>query len=255
MGLAIMTSFFWGDLTAEELRSKAEADAVVVLPVASMEQHGPHLSVSVDTVLCERICLAAAERATGNQVIVAPTLWCGMAEHHMEFGGTFTLDIPTYRAVLLCLLKSLERHGFRRVVIINGHGGNGPALQAFLPDFARETKLRIRVAMYFAAADRSLLSVLQNPGGRHANEFETSMMLALAPELVRSERLQDAYGGQGREREEDVVLARTARHRSYKRRTPTGVDGDARLATAAKGSELVEECVRSLAEMLSHKSV
>lgn len=220
-----------------------------------MEQHGPHLAVSVDTVLCERVCLAAAARVTGNQIVVAPAVWCGMSEHHMDFGGTFTFDVPTYRAVLLCLLKSLERHGFRRVVIVNGHSGNSAALQAFLPDFARETKLRVRVAMYHAAADKSLLSILDNPGGRHANEFETSMMMALAPDLVRSERLQDAYGGQGLEREEDAVLRRTARHRSYKRRTSTGVDGDARHANAAKGMALVEECVNSLARLLSHKDV
>lgn len=250
-----MASVLWGDLTAEELRLKAEADAVVVLPVASTEQHGPHLAVSVDTILCERICRAAAERVTGHQIVVGPTLWCGMAEHHMDFGGTFTLDIPTYRAVLLCLLKSLERHGFRRVVIVNGHGGNSSALQAFLPDFARETKLRIRIAMYHSAVDRSGLSILENPGGRHANEFETSMMMALAPDLVRAGRLQEAYGGQTAEREEDAVLKRTARHRAYQSRTPTGVDGDARHASAPKGAALVEECVRSLAELLGHRNV
>jgi creatinine amidohydrolase len=250
-----MASVLWGDLTAEELRLKAEADAVIVLPVASTEQHGPHLAVSVDTILCERICRAAAERVIGNQVVVAPAVWCGMAEHHMDFGGTFTFDVPTYRAVLLCLLKSLERHGFRRVVIVNGHSGNSSALQAFLPDFARETKLRIRIAMYHSAADRSGLSILENSGGRHANEFETSMMMALAPELVRAERLHEAYGGQAPQRDEDAVLRRTARHRAYKSRTPTGVDGDARRASAVKGAVLVEECVRSLAELLSHKNV
>jgi len=250
-----MASYRWSDLTAEELRAKAEANAVVVLPVGSIEQHGPHLAVGVDTVLCEKVCLAAAERVTGNQVVVAPTLWCGMAEHHMDFGGTFTLDIPTYRAVLLCLLTSLQRNGFRRVVIVNGHSGNSAALQAFLPDFARETKLRIRVAFYHAATDRSLHSILQNPTGRHANEFETSMMMVLAPELVRIERLSEAFGGQELEREQDAVLKRTTRHRSYKHRTSTGVDGDARQSTAAKGAALVEECVRSLSEMLNHPSV
>ena len=70
----------------------------------------------------------------------------------MAFGGTFTFDIPTYRAVLLCFLKSIERHGFKRVFIVNGHGGNITALNAFLPDFAVETGLNIRAATYFDVA-------------------------------------------------------------------------------------------------------
>src|SRR5215510_13324703 len=142
-------SVMWKELTAEELRAKAAANATVVLPVASMEQHGPHLPVGVDTILCESVCKLGAEIAARNvPVVVAPTLWCGMAEHHMAFGGTFTFDIPTYRAVLLCLLRSLARHGFKRVIIVNGHGGNKTALNAFLPDFAVETGLNIRAVTY-----------------------------------------------------------------------------------------------------------
>src|SRR6516165_9773934 len=91
-----MQSVMWKFLTAADLRAKAAADAIVVLPVASMEQHGPHLPVGVDTILSEAVCQAAAERIAGDTaVVVAPTLWCGMAEHHMAFGGTFTFDIPT----------------------------------------------------------------------------------------------------------------------------------------------------------------
>ena len=85
-------------------------------------------------------------------VVVAPTVWCGMAEHHMAFGGTFTFDIPTYRAVLLAFLRSIERHGFKRVLIVNGHGGNIAALNSFLPDFMRETGLKIYMATYFDLA-------------------------------------------------------------------------------------------------------
>ena len=116
-----MRSVMWKELTAEDLRAKAAADAIVILPVASMEQHGPHLPVGVDTFLCAAVCRGGAERAAKDvPVVVAPTLWCGMAEHHMAFGGTFTFDIPTYRAVLGAFLKSIERHGFKCVFIVNG---------------------------------------------------------------------------------------------------------------------------------------
>ena len=86
-------SVMWKELTAEDLRAKAAAGATVILPVASMEQHGPHLPVGVDTILCEAVCKGGAEAAAADvPVVVAPTLWCGMAEHHMAFGGTFTFD-------------------------------------------------------------------------------------------------------------------------------------------------------------------
>ncbi|NJO33403.1 MAG: creatininase family protein, partial [Rhodospirillales bacterium] len=137
-------SVMWKELTAAELRDKAQAGAIVLLPVASMEQHGPHLPVGVDTILCEAVCKAAAEAAASEvPVVVAPTLWCGLAEHHMAYGGTFTFDIPTYQAVLLAFLKSIGRHGFKRVLIVNGHGGNISALAAFLPDLVQATGLQI----------------------------------------------------------------------------------------------------------------
>ena len=108
-------SVMWKLLTAADLRDKAQAGAIVVLPVASIEQHGPHLPVGVDTILTEAVCQAAAEAiAADTPVVVAPTLWCGMAEHHMAFGGTFTFDIPTYQAVLSAFLESIRRHGQRR---------------------------------------------------------------------------------------------------------------------------------------------
>lgn len=119
----MLQSVMWKELTAADLRDKVQAGAIVLLPVASMEQHGPHLPVGVDTILCEAVCRAAAEAiASEMPVVVAPTLWCGLAEHHMAYGGTFTFDIPTYQAVLLAFLKSIGRHGFTRVLIVNGHG-------------------------------------------------------------------------------------------------------------------------------------
>src|SRR5205807_1684316 len=145
-----MASVMWKELTAEDLRAKAAENATVVLPIASMEQHGPHLPVGVDTFLCEAVCRSGAELAVKDvPVVVAPTLWCGMAEHHMAFGGTFTFDIPTYMAVLRAFLTSIARHGFKKVFIVNGHGGNIAALSAFLPDFTRETGLKLYATTYF----------------------------------------------------------------------------------------------------------
>ena len=248
-----MTSVLWQDLTAEELREKAARDAVVVLPVASMEQHGPHLAVGVDTVLCGAVCKLAAERAGDLEVVVAPTLWCGMAEHHMAFGGTFTFDIPTYRAVLLALLKSLERHGFHRVVIVNGHGGNIAALAAFLPDFARETSLSIRATTYFLLAQEAMAPFMDDQVSvLHACEVETSMMMVLAPETVRQERLPEAFGMLDADL---TALTRptVGRYRPFREMTETGVIGDARKATAKKGLAFLDGAADALAKLLNDR--
>jgi creatinine amidohydrolase len=248
-----MTSVLWQDLTAEELREKAARDAVVVLPVASMEQHGPHLPVGVDTILCGGVCKLAAERAGDVEVVVSPTLWCGMAEHHMAFGGTFTFDIPTYRAVLLALLKSLERHGFHRVVIVNGHGGNIAALAAFLPDFARETSLSIRATTYFLLAQEAMAPFMDDQVSvLHACEVETSMMMVLAPETVRQERLPDAFGMLGAEL---TALTRptVGQYKPFREMTETGVIGDARKATAEKGKAFLDAAADALAKLLSER--
>lgn len=245
-------SVMWKELTAEDLRGKAAVDAVVVLPVASMEQHGPHLPVGVDTILCEGVCRAGAERVAADMpVVVAPTLWCGMAEHHMAFGGTFTFDIPTYRAVLLALLKSLQRHGFSRVFIVNGHGGNIAALNAFLPDFARETNLKVRAATYFELAKADLAPVLEDQKQvHHACEVETSLMMVLAPDTVKTERIPEAYGGVAGSNAANAWYATPTRFRSFKDFTPSGVNGDARRASRAKGEKLLAICADGLAAHL-----
>ena len=234
----------WRELTAADLGERARADAVVVLPVASMEQHGPHLPVGVDTILCEGICRRAAEAVSAaTPVVVAPTLWCGMAEHHMAFGGTFTFDLPTYGAVLLCLSKSIERHGFRRLLIVNGHGGNIAALAALLPDLAVSSSLTIRTVTYFELAQSAISAILQDQDGvRHACEAETSLMLVLAPETVRLDALQAAHGPAHVHRRPLAL----GQYRSFRDFTPSGVVGDARRASAAKGERLLAVCCQAL---------
>ena len=221
----------------------------MLLPVASMEQHGPHLPVGVDTILSEGVCKAAAEAiAADTPVVVAPTLWCGMAEHHMAFGGTFTFDIPTYRAVLLCLLKSLERHGFKRVLIVNGHGGNIAALGAFLPDFARETGLGAarHHLLRAGATGHGRASSRTRSGVHHACEAETSMMMVVAPDTVRREKLAEAHGPP----HWTPQPAGVARYVSFRDATASGVIGDARRASAQKGEKLVAACRDAIVAVL-----
>jgi creatinine amidohydrolase len=250
-----MPSVMWKELTAEDLRGKAAANAIVVLPVASMEQHGPHLPVGVDTYLCEAVCRAGAELAVQSvPCVVAPTLWCGMAEHHMAFGGTFTFDIPTYQAVLLAFLRSIARHGFTKVFIVNGHGGNIAALNAFLPDLTRETGLMLYATTYFELSKADLAQFLEDQKSvHHACEVETSMMMVVAPDTVKRDRLAEAYGMLNGDPRKAYPASRYLPFKDNL--TATGVIGDARRANADKGKKLLAVCAEGLAATLKNKEM
>ena len=244
-------SVLWSELTYEDLNQFASRGAIALLPIASMEQHGPHLPVGVDSILCEAVCREAAEAVAPEfPVVVAPTLWCGMAEHHMDFGGTFTFDIPTYRAVLLALLRSIERAGFRRVVLVNGHGGNMSVMNALLPDLHREISISIRATTYFdLAVERARQHLERQSSVMHACEMETSMMMAFAPGTVKVERLEEAFGPVFQD-PKDVLQPKWQRYRSIREISPNGVLGDARGASQDKGLKLAAACRDALADAL-----
>src|ERR1700709_2668122 len=121
----------WRKLRADQLREQARRDAIVILPVASLEQHGPHLPVEVDSILGETVAARTADKvlAKGQPVLVLPVLWTGLSEHHMSFGGTITLENAAFAALIEGVVRSILRHGFRRIVLLNAHGGNEKAFR------------------------------------------------------------------------------------------------------------------------------
>ena len=235
----------WLHLPAAALNERAEAGALVLLPVASTEQHGPHMATGTDTLLVAEVCRRAARRIGA---VVAPTLWAGLAEHHMRFGGSFTIRLSTYQALLQDLLASIRRAGFRRIVIVNGHGGNMTALDAMSAELQCQGDLA--VTTYFQLAETAMAPHLEDqPGVLHAGEAETSMMLALRPQSVDTSRLAAATGPLP---ERGSALASPLhRWRSFADLTDSGVIGDARRASAAKGERLIEAAAAALAERLA----
>lgn len=237
-----MTEVAWSRLTAEALRERAAKGAIVLLPVASTEQHGPHLAVSVDTVLCGEVCRRIAETVVKQRpIVVAPTVWMGLAEHHVAFGGTFTLSLATYHALLRDLCRSILRAGFKKILIVNGHGGNMAALAAMTTDLTLELGAPIATTSYWNSAHEAgaFAKILETQKGvQHACEAETSMMLAAAPDLVDRSRLADAHGPGGGAIG-GAVTAGFSTWRSFKELTPSGVRGDGRKGTAEKGEKLI----------------
>jgi creatinine amidohydrolase len=243
----------WQHLTAAQLNERAAAGAVVLLPVASTEQHGPHMATGVDCVLVAEVCRRAAARLTGlgRPVVVAPVLWAGLAQHHMAFGGSFTLRLATYQALLTDLGHSIREAGFRRLVVVNGHGGNMTALNAMSAELTRDIGIDLCITTYFQLAEAAIAPLLEDqPGVLHACEAETSMMLAVRPDLVDLGRLAQAQGPMAA-RAGAALNAPLHRWRSFADITATGVIGDALSATPEKGERLLEAAADALALALA----
>jgi creatinine amidohydrolase len=245
--------FEWMWLTAEELRARAAEDALVVIPVASMEQHGPHLATGVDIILGTAVAhrTAALLAAEGGPVVVTPCVWTGLAEHHMAFGGTVTLDYESFAGVLRGIVRSAMRCGFRRVMLLNGHGGNAEAVAVAASAFAEEFGIKVAAGTYWHVVPEVIGPLLERqPGLMHACEAETSMIMALRPEMVRTERLPEAHGPNSTRVEGQPPAL--AMRRSFKVLSPSGVVGDARVATAEKGEKLLAAIAGRMAEVLAN---
>jgi creatinine amidohydrolase len=183
----------FNELTREKLRELAPT-AMVVLPVGATEQHGPHLPVGTDAFAVERVARDAASEASEKiPVLVAPTLFYGSSHHHLPFGGTMSIQTETYYRVVHDLVESLITCGFRRVFVLNGHGGNHELIQIAVRDLALRHQVSLAAASYWdiamdALRSREELGAFLIPG--HAGAFETSLIMALHPALVQEPRPQ-----------------------------------------------------------------
>ena len=235
----------WEKLTGPELKALAERGALPILPIGSLEQHGPHLPVWTDSFLAHELAIAAARLATDIPAVVLPPLWTGLSEHHLPFGGTISLDHATLHAVLRCVVRSLRAQGFSRLLILNGHGGNIEPLAVSVRELAHEFGIPVVTTTWPNVAPVEVAQALTTQAGiMHACEGETSLWLALAPEEVRMERIEEAAGGNAGVQ----PPAGFSRFHSFAERAPrTGVKGDPRAATAEKGKTIIAAVAGNLA--------
>ncbi|MGP4091872.1 creatininase family protein [Streptomyces sp. KR55] len=245
-----MSAVQWNRLTAAELRALAARDAVVLLPIGATEQHGPHLPTGVDDFLAAEVCRRAAVLAAEHTgVVVTPSVPTGLSEHHMAFGGTLTLSLPTLHALLRDFCRSVIRAGFSRILIVNGHGGNMTALNALTTELTAELSTPIAFASSFGVGREVVRDALETQDGlMHACEGETSMMMAAFPELIRTGHLVEAHGPRITLPAESTEPVYTAV--SFDRITESGVAGDARVASPEKGERMLSGCAAALADII-----
>jgi creatinine amidohydrolase len=235
----------FAELTAPEIRSLPRDSTLVIAPIAAMEQHGLHLPVSTDTILAGAVA-AGIEQLLPSQTLVLPVFWLGASDHHLPFGGTLTCPLPTYEQVLVDLLTPLLRDGFRRVLILNGHGGNIDPLRVALRrldvDFPRAI---LTGAAYWDLASDELARLCVGPRKEmgHACEIETSMLLHLRPDLVKMTTAKDDPD------DTPSGLVGLTWPRDFARRTDHGVVGYPESADADRGRLMLEAAVGKVAEV------
>jgi creatinine amidohydrolase len=192
MGAIELDKLTWPQVKAE---IEAGRDTVVVA-LGATEQHGHHMPLATDALLGDHLARALAERL---DAFVAPTVRVGCSEHHLGFAGTMSLSQSTFAAVVADLVRSLLRGGFRRVVLVPTHGGNFAPLAsavAELPERESVTALTdLGVLFQIAQMGERDYGVPLAEGGLHAGEWETSLMLAIHPELVHMEHAQAGFTG------------------------------------------------------------
>jgi len=246
----------WDHLTWPQIKAMSEQKAIVLIPIGSIEQHGPHLPVGCDSILAtaisERIAAELADR--GKPCIVAPTLTVANSMHHMGFPGSMTLDLSTYASVLSQYCECIAGHGFKRIVLINGHGGNTNPSQAALVGIIEKLGFPVYFTGYWTGSGETVRKVLETQEDSiHACEGETSLMLAIDESLVDpiySQTRGDTEGGHqlGQPR---FLSA----YRRFDKYTKNGVIGNSYAATKEKGEQMVTAFVETIVGILENDAL
>ena len=231
------------EMTSPEIAALPR-DIVVLMPVASCEQHSLHLPVFTDSMIGGEVARRVHELLP-EDVLVLPVQWLGYSQHHIRYPGTISAISETHLLLMMDIVASVVGYGFKKILVQNSHGGNGANISVLLQRLMeRYGDDGVEFYSRWAWACNDTLDGIRELGGAgsgHAGETETSMVLALRPDLVRMDKL-DADG----EREGMRVPGVASYHR-FDKRTQHGGVGDPRPATAAKGERLLQASAEEVA--------
>ena len=245
----------WHELTSPEIAALVTSDPVAILPIAAIEQHGPHLPLSTDVDIGDGLIDAAAVRHENVPFVVLPTQTIGSSPEHVAFPGTLTLSADSLEEALVGLAASLHSAGVRRLVVSNSHGGNKSALDSAALQIRSELDMLVVKSNYFRFPRPAKVSLPESEWlhGLHGGAVETAMMLHLRHDLVRTDAIQP-FESFGEELEKTMTWIRPEGVAPFawmaQDLNPHGVTGDATLATAELGAQLVEHYAAILADVI-----
>lgn len=243
----------WENLSSPEI-AELDRKIPVILPVAAIEQHGLHLPLATDKLIGNHFCIQL-EKEIPEQVLILPVMGIGCSEHHMDFSGSLTLQHNTFLMQAEDILNSVSHHGFKNLILLNSHGGNQAVGQVIVEHYGnRHPECRIVMATWWKIAGKSLAELNETgPGGvGHAGEFETSLMLEINPDLVRTDWIRDRQNNENFDWATGDLLRgpRASLYKSMKNLTPNGVFGDPRKISAEKGRKITRIVVESLKKIV-----
>lgn len=245
---------YWDQLTSPAL-DKLNRSIPVILPVSATEQHGSHLPLATDRLIGEYFC-GQLNAQIPDEVLILPSMGIGCSEHHLAFAGSLSLRHETFIEQAIDILGCVYHHGFRNLIILNSHGGNqGAGLVVFEKFGFRHPDSVLTLLTWWRLAAEELFPLNETgPGGvGHAGEFETALMLLIAPGLVKMDQVVPPQNTSTFDWAEGDMLrgGRAALYRTMKSMTPNGVFGDPRSATAAKGEVIASHVLKKLRQLVS----
>ncbi len=239
-------------MTWEDVNDAVSARRVVLVPVGAIEQHGPHLPIDTDNLSVTAVCERAAEAAP-DLLVCAPPIHYGFNEHNMDFPGTVTVDADHFVHYCTDVAKSFGRMGFRRVLLVNGHGSNAHLLEQAARTATLASPAKVASVSYWALITEEFAAMRESPfpgGTSHACEFETSAYLYLDAEHVKRDRIVPGIRAHTKYFWEDLMGASPVRFTDWRStQTETGIGGDPTLATAKKGRQIVEAAAARIVEV------
>ena len=246
---------FWQDMTTEEIGALDASRVIALLPVAAIEQHGPHLPLSVDATIVDGIVARALELLPeALPVSVLPTQAIGKSNEHLAFPGTLTLGAETLARLWTEIGDSVARAGVRKLVMFNAHGGQPQAMEIVARELrVRHGMLAVAASWYAFGVPDGLFPQDELRHGIHGGAVETSIMLHLRPDLVRRDRLADFPSLGARMAGAYRLLGPTGIAKlgwQAQDLNPQGACGDATNADAERGARIVDHAARHLVTLL-----
>ena len=256
----MVRSRLWRELPAEAFGAARMADAIAVLPLAAVEQHGPHLPTGVDAMIMEgmlervRARIETAPEGTVPLTVLLPVQEIGLSTEHIAFPGSLTLAPETAIRAWRELAIGVSRAGFRKLVLVSSHGGNSPVMDVVGRAMRAEANMLVVQTSWqrFGYPD-GLFDAREIRHGIHGGEIETSLMLAFRPDLVRMERAEN-FAPASLALEQDYELLRADRPAGFSWLAqdlhPAGAMGDASRATADKGEAAAAHAAAAFVRLL-----
>lgn len=244
MGIA-QRRVWWGDYRATEYASIDPEATIAVLPVAAIEQHGPHLPVSTDAAIMEGMLETVISRLPDDlDIRILPVQAIGKSNEHIEVPGTLTLPATTLIEAWTEIGLSVARAGVKKIVVVNSHGGNEETMSIVTREWrVREKMLAVKTSWQRFGRPAGMYTALEDRQGIHGGDVETSLMLHFRPELVDMAKARNFVSSVGRAEGEFTLLRQTGTHAFAwlaNDLNPNGVVGDASIASAEKGRQTAE---------------